>query len=545
MKKKWMLVALFLLGMGLLLVSSGRSENSSGQPSSNQVSTSDGPGEQGPSFPQQKGDADSGKEVFRFETFGNEGFWTDALRLPAGMKAAKVTPLQAMKLGLSIDVDALDQKVRDTLSQELKGDPTGNSSKMLNDPAMTAKLIDANAVIGVPIKDSNGDGKMDLEHGDKAGVSCALCHTITDGSVFSLPHGGSIGHREDGRTNFNLNIGKIVATAANSRAFYPLLQLALKANHGKTYGRAPRGLTAHSTEAEVDAYLSNPNYYPIGMFDDTYDGNGDPMVIMPLFRQDLSAPFLSGGSITKLDDFSNLVYTSLFDPTNITSPGGRAFLHKLAGTAGDEIANNYVEVLKSTGVKGYPFVKASPDPHPGSEAALLGVRVDNKKLLDLNAYEMSLQAPPGGKVDAQAATHGRELFRAGVCTQCHNVDQSKPVPSFIVPMNKIFPGDNPVTLAQRKPPLTPVEDTPGNTFDDKMAVFNASLRGDIRGIAMPLLLDLARKPVFLHDASVPSLESLLDPARGDKAPHPFFISNPKDRADMVEFLKSLDTKSGK
>lgn len=506
---------------------------------------SDGPTDQGPRVNRQDGNPASGKEVFRFETFSNEAFWTDALRLPAGMKAAKVTPLQAMQLGVSVDVEALDSTTKDALEKQLEEDPTGKSSALLNDPATIAKLINANAVIGVPVKDSNGDGKMDIENGDKAGVSCALCHTITDGSMFHMSNGGSIGHREDGRTNFNLKIGKILATAQNSRAFYPMLQLTLKANHGKSYGRAPQGLTENSTEAEVDAYLSNPEYYPAGMFDDSYDGNGDPMVITPLFRQDLAAPFLSGGSIARLDNFSNLVYTSLFDPTNLTSPGGRAFLHKLGGAAGDEIADNYVKVLNRTGVSGYPFVKAAPDRNAGSEEAPLGIRVDNKRLLDLNAYLVSLQAPDGAKVDAQPASRGRELFRTSGCTSCHNVDQDKPVPSFIVPMKKIFPGDNPVVLAQRTPPLTPIEDTPGNTFDDKMAILNASLRGGIRGTALPLLLDLARKPVFLHDASVMSLDGLFDPKRGANAPHPFFIKDSGQRKDIIEFLRGLDTSVSK
>lgn len=70
----------------------------------------------------------------------------------------------------------------------------------------------------MPIKDSNGDGVLDVNNGDKVGVSCALCHTITDGSAFNMPNGGSIGHRLDGRTNHNLNMGKILATGANSRA---------------------------------------------------------------------------------------------------------------------------------------------------------------------------------------------------------------------------------------------------------------------------------------------------------------------------------------
>jgi len=74
-----------------------------------------------------------------------------------------------------------------------------------------------------------------------------------------------------------------------------------------------------------------------------------------------------------------------------------------------------------------------------------------------------------------------------------------------------------------------------------MAVLNASLRREKRGIALPLLLDLARKPVFLHDNSVPSLDNLLDPSRGSSAPHAFYLPEPKQRADMVEFLRSLDT----
>jgi len=100
-----------------------------------------------------------------------------------------------------------------------------------------------------------------------------------------------------------------------------------------------------------------------------------------------------------------------------------------------------------------------------------------------------------------------------------------------------------ILLPQRMAPLNPIVDTPGNTFDDKMAVVNASLRGLERGTALPLLLDLARKPVFLHDNSVPSLEALLDPSRGPTAPHPFYLSNQGHRDDIVAFLRSLSTTS--
>ncbi len=493
------------------------------------VTESDGPAVTEAVVPRQDGNADSGRGVFRFETFGNEGFWTDAARMPAGMKAGKVTPLRVLQLGLYVDSDAIDRTTLQKLSAELKTDPTGQTSTVLNDPNATEKLVKANAVIGMSAR------------GNKVGVSCALCHTITDGSVFQLANGGSIGRRIDGPANHTLHTGELLATAANSRALFPLLQLTLKANGGKTLGRAPSGLTDTSTEAEVDAYLSNNQYYPVGMFDDSFDGNGDPMHNSPLFRQDLAAPYGSEGSIARLDNFGNLAYTALLDPTNLTTPGGRAFLHKLGGAAGNEIADSYVKVLAATGVKGYPFTKNSP--HAATEEAPLGLRVDNAKLLDLNACLVSLQAPAGAKVDAQVAAHGRQIFRTAGCTGCHNVDQGKPVPLSMIAMKSIFPGDNPVILAQRQVPLNPVQDKPGNPFDDKMAVVNASMRGGIRGIALPLLLDLARKPVFLHDNSAPSLGDLLDPQRGASAPHPFYLPDGKDRGDMVEYLRGLDTNS--
>ena len=493
--------------------------------------TADGPDTKQQPVPHETGDAAAGREVFRFETFGDEGFWTDAVRLPKGIKKAKLTPIQALKAGLSVDIEALDSKTQQALAAELKTDLSPKHAPLLNDPKTTMKLIAANAVIGMVPK------------GDKVGASCALCHTITDKSVFDLPNGGSIGRRLDGRAAHTINLGAIFALADNSRALYPVLQLSLKANGNKTLGRAPKGLTEKSSEKEVDAYLSNPAFYPVGMFDDSFDGNGDPMHNTPLFRQDLAFPYGSEGALAKLDNFSNLVYTGLFDQTMLTTPGGRAFLHKLGGAAGDEIADDYVKILKDTGVKGYPYVKATAHPMPGSEEAPLGVRVDNQKLLDMNAYLDSLPAPDGVDGDRQAMARGRQLFRTAGCTACHNVDQSRFVPPFIVPMKTIFPGDNPMVLAQRMPPLNPVLNTADNIFDDKMAVVNASLRGEERGIALPLLLDLARKPVFLHDNSVPTLDNLLNPSRGPMAPHPFYLSSDTQRADMVEFLRSLDTNS--
>ena len=534
-KTRWLAVAVLALGAGC-------GDNSTGDDDGTNTG-SDGPaGNAVNAHPHERGNAANGKAVFRMETFGNESFWTDAVKMPQGIVAAGITPKQALMTGLHVDIDALDPATKAAIGAELMTDLSPQNAPLLNSPATTVKLINANAVIGVVAKDTDGNGTIDVAAGDKVGVACALCHSITDGSAFKLPNGGSIGHRLDGPTPHTLNIGFIFAAAANTRALYPIAQLSLAANNNATIGRAPTGLTERSTEADTDAYFSNPNFYPIGMFDDQPDGTGAPMHITPMFEADFSAPYGSEGAISKLDNFSNLVYTVLFDLRTLNTDGGKALLHALGGPAGDEIVTDYVSILVATGVDPTPHLTIATRGTPGMEPTPAGVRVDNQKLLDMSAYMDDLAAPAGATDgDAAAVTRGRQSFREN-CTSCHNVAQNRFVPSMLIPMKDIFPGDAPVILAQRTAPLNPVQDTPGNIFDDKMVVVNASLRGDIRGIALPLLLDLARKPVFLHDNSVPTLDKLLDSSRGASAPHPFYLSG-SERADMIAFLKALDTDS--
>ncbi len=547
-EKKWLVLGVALATAAGCNDSKADANGDGNAPPDDSVSVEGVTGEDGPADgatnPNEHavGDATRGKDVFRFATFGNEGFWTDAAKLPAGIVEAKLTPVQALQAGLSVDVEALDAATQAAVAAELASQ--GTAGPILNDPATTLKLISANAVIGVVTVDTNKDGKLDVTNGDKVGVSCALCHTITDASVANVPTGGSVGKGLDGRAPHTINVGGIFALAKNSRALYPLAQLALTANGGKTIGRAPTGLTETSSEAETDAYFGNPAFYPVGMFDDAPDGTGAPMHNAPLFRTDLAAPWGSEGTISKLDNFSNLVYTALLDPTTLITPSGRAFLKTLGGTAGEEISNDYFWVLNDTGVTpppgGFPYIEGAIKTEPGTEAGPVGIRVDNQKLLDMNAYLNGLAAPEGAVVDAAVVGRGRDLFRTN-CTTCHNVDQSRFVPPDVRPMKVVWPGDNPVQLAVRAPPLNPVLNTVDNIFDDKMVVVNASIRGLERGLVMPLLLDLDRKPVFLHDNSVPSLDILLDPARGPTAPHPFYLADSAQRGDMVGFLKSLDT----
>ena len=206
------------------------------------VTGSNGPANQGTFVVHRAGNVVNGKTVFRFETFGNERFWTDAIRLPQGILATNFTPIKALQAGLSVDIEALPLATQQAIAAELATDLSPARAPLLNSVATTVALINANAVIGIAAKDSNGNGTIDVGAGDKAGATCALCHTITDNSVFQMPGGGSIGKRLDGRAAHNLNFGALVALGTNSRAYYPVLQLALTANGGTTLAARRRVL---------------------------------------------------------------------------------------------------------------------------------------------------------------------------------------------------------------------------------------------------------------------------------------------------------------
>ncbi len=520
-------------------------------------------------------DSDHGRDVFRDETFGNEGYWTRVLRLPQGLQGTGLTTLQALSLGINFDIDAVPASLRSKIIAEAKTDLSASKAPLLHDPPTFMALLEANAVVGLPARNVKAlNGTLDIDDsnvfaGESVGMSCAFCHSITDGSVLSTPHGGGIGKRADGRANHDLNFGATVALGEGTRSYYPTLALDLVGNGHQSVSRKGAGVALISkaaTEKEVDAFLNDPALYPIGMFDDTPDGDCAPMHNAPMFRADLAAPWGSDGSITQLQNFSNLVYTALLDPTDLTTDGGRRFLSERGGAAGVELVDNYVAILADMaipvgGANGYPFVArpSKPDVTIGLPAGakvedtLIGIRVDDTALFDMNTYLSSLPAPAGVKTDPAAIARGRQIFRAQ-CTSCHNDDQSRFVPTNIVPFNDsveffenapkrpaLFPGYKGAFVADRSAArLAPVRNAPG-IYDDKMVIVEASNRNQPRGNSMPLLLDLARKPTFLHDDSASSLDNLLDQARGEKAPHPFFVDGVKQRRDVAAFLESLDT----
>jgi hypothetical protein len=71
-----------------------------------------------------------GRHIFRFDTFGDEAFWGDQLKLHQTINM--LTPRQALDLGLKIDSQALPSAVVQAIQ---------NGTVNLDDPAVTRLLI--------------------------------------------------------------------------------------------------------------------------------------------------------------------------------------------------------------------------------------------------------------------------------------------------------------------------------------------------------------------------------------------------------------------
>jgi len=155
---------------------------------------------------------DEGRRVFRYDTFGDEVWWGDTLKLHQAIEGARhggvgpgVSPKTALAVGLKVDMDALPA---DLVTQIKAGKVD------LNDPATTLALLKINAVVGVT-GSFNPDGSL-----KSIGVQCAFCHSTVDNAFAP-----GIGHRLDGWGNRDLNVGAIVALAPNLQAIAGLLRV--------------------------------------------------------------------------------------------------------------------------------------------------------------------------------------------------------------------------------------------------------------------------------------------------------------------------------
>jgi len=130
-----------------------------------------------------------GREIFRYDTFGDEQLWTDVLRMHEVVQT--VSPDTALNtLGLKVDVQALPRSVTKAMEDGLVN---------LSDPVVTRQLLTLNAVVGV-IATVTNDQITSL------GITCALCHSTVDDSF--MP---GIGRRLDGWPNLDLNPGLILS----------------------------------------------------------------------------------------------------------------------------------------------------------------------------------------------------------------------------------------------------------------------------------------------------------------------------------------------
>jgi hypothetical protein len=154
----------------------------------------------------------NGRDIFRFDTFGDQAFWGDTLKLHQAIEGTDhggigpgVSPSTALAVGLKVDVEALPQSLKQKLAA---------GQVDLNDPANTLALLKLNAVVGVT-------GFFDPQQRlSSLGIQCALCHSTVDNS-FAL----GIGQRLDGWPNRDLNVGAIINLSLDLSPFANALQV--------------------------------------------------------------------------------------------------------------------------------------------------------------------------------------------------------------------------------------------------------------------------------------------------------------------------------
>lgn len=153
-----------------------------------------------------------GKEIFRFDTFGDEDFWSGLLHIDKAIAGENnggfgpgVSPATALSVGLKVDVDALPATIREGII---------SGSINLNDAAITLALLKLNAVVGVK-GNFNQEEKL-----QSIGITCAVCHSTVDNSFAT-----GIGKRLDGWPNRDLDVGGIISLTDNALPIANLLHV--------------------------------------------------------------------------------------------------------------------------------------------------------------------------------------------------------------------------------------------------------------------------------------------------------------------------------
>jgi hypothetical protein len=305
-----------------------------------------------------------GKQTFRFDTFGDEAFWGDALHLHQAIEGARfggigpgVSPRTALAVGLKVDVDALPE----SLVQALK-----KGRVNLDDPATTLALLKLNAVVGVTGA-FKSDGSL-----ASMGIQCAFCHSTVDDSLAP-----GIGHRLDGWANRDLNVGAIVALAPNLKPFTDLL-----------------GVDEPTVRKVLNSW--GPGYFDAELFLDGKafrpDGKTAAVLIPPAFG-------LAGVNLHTWTGFGSVTYWNAF-VANLEMHG--------KGTFFDPRLNDNVQFPVAANA-GFGNVRNTPD-------------LITPKLAALQFYQLGIPAPrpPKGSFNEEAAERGKAVFNGVArCSTCH------------------------------------------------------------------------------------------------------------------------------
>ena len=251
---------------------------------------------------------EQGKQIFRFDTFGDETLWTDTLRLHEVIRMA-VDPTTALSVGLKVDAEALPPAV-------VKG--IQDKSISLTSPDTTVALLKLDAVVGLKGRVETIDGKDTLT---RVGVTCALCHSTVDDSFAP-----GIGKRLDGWPNRDLDPGAIIA-----------LSPALTAKQKAVYSSWGKG-------------KYDPRY--------NQDGRNGPQVIPPAYG-------LAGiDRITATGDGDEIAYWNRY--VGVTQMGGHGTFTE--SRTGVSVTNGTDDQISSKlpALQVYQLSLAAPPPPAGS-----------------------------------------------------------------------------------------------------------------------------------------------------------------------------------
>jgi hypothetical protein len=311
------------------------------------------------------GDAmiETGKRIFRYDTFGDEAFWGGQLRLHETILGANLggtgpglSARQALALGLKVDVDKVPPAVVEALQ---KGQVD------LDKPDATAALLGADAVVGVRVFTQNG--KV-----NSMGITCALCHSTVDDSFAP-----GIGHRLDGWPNRDLNVGAIIAFSPTVKPIADELQVSEDAVRQVLNSWGPGKFDA---VLDKDGKTARP------------DGKPATTLIPPAFG-------LAGQNFHTFTGWGSVPYWNAY--VGVTEMHGQ-------GTFVDTRLND---------AQKYPVAVRTGSWNVRSENDQV-----TSKLPALQYYQLSLAAPKpaAGSFDAAAATRGKAVFmNQGKCATCH------------------------------------------------------------------------------------------------------------------------------